>query len=104
VSPGRTYYESPGFYRRLGFDARVVRRQLEGPPSTFMRSTVVRVPHWFVAILTAAPPAAWVVRRWRAWARHRPVGLCKRCGYDLRATPERCPECGVEAVGQPEVA
>jgi hypothetical protein len=54
---------------------------------------VLIFPHWLVAIALALLPLArtirWVFRHGRSTAGH-----CKQCGYDLRATPDRCPECG----------
>jgi hypothetical protein len=49
-----------------------------------------------LAVLTALLPALWIVlhRRRLRRARAAAAGLCSRCGYDLRASAERCPECG----------
>jgi hypothetical protein len=51
-------------------------------------------PLWFVALLASAWP---IYRVWRDRQRRRRSreGLCPACGYNARATPERCPECGV---------
>ena len=59
------------------------------------REVIVGVPHWSLCLLSTVP----VMTRpaWRS--RRRDPGLCPRCGYDLRATPNRCPECGAAAAG-----
>jgi hypothetical protein len=57
----------------------------------------VSAPHWFVALVTSALPAASLLRLRSSGHRRSALGLCPRCGYDLRATPDRCPECGTPA-------
>jgi hypothetical protein len=64
------------------------------------RMWIIWVPYWLPALLTAALPAEAIYRIIRQ-RRRRSAGQCKVCGYDLRATPDRCPECGAQpaAVG-----
>ena len=64
------------------------------PPSFYCR---LNVPYWGIALLALAPgaiPWMWGVSR---RARRRRRVQCPACGYDLRATPNRCPECGTAA-------
>jgi hypothetical protein len=64
---------------------------INGPYAT--RIVSFTVPYWFLAIMFAPPPLLWLRRR---RAQRRAGGRCRVCGYDLRATPDRCPECGTE--------
>ena len=50
-------------------------------------------PDWAVALCLLAAPVAWTCLMLRRRSRRNP-NLCPRCHYDLRATPDRCPECG----------
>lgn len=52
----------------------------------------VLAPAWIADFLLILP-ALWVTRRLRNLWRMR-ANRCINCDYDLRATPDRCPECG----------
>jgi hypothetical protein len=110
VRLGSTYYVS--FARG---DCRVVHRPWDFvPPYPFvgdivvsmpldrvgeyrMGSGAIYVPLW---VVFAALLAAGIWARRKAHQPPRP-GLCVSCGYDLRATPEKCPECGTVIAAKP---
>jgi hypothetical protein len=53
----------------------------------------VSIPMWFLVAMFAILPFNGIRKMLRALSRSQ-HGLCTYCGYDLRATPDRCPECG----------
>lgn len=60
---------------------------------------------WMFSVLFALPALFWggfgVVKLRAHYRRRRRLaaGACLGCGYDLRATPGRCPECGAVRTG-----
>jgi hypothetical protein len=70
----------------------------EGPGTQGVNSWAIMVPHWFPSPLFAVLPTVRVAGLIRRRRRNR-AGRCVTCGYDCRATPERCPECGTVPAG-----
>ena len=86
---------------RLGFGHAVVGASVGlGGGSGMLRfrqnATYWMAPFWALLVVFGVLPAI----EWSVFSRkrrRRASGACVHCGYDLRATPGRCPECG--AVG-----
>jgi hypothetical protein len=61
--------------------------------SHYWDTRVVGMPYWLLtAILIAL--STFQIRYLYRRDGTRCIGVCSKCGYDLRATPYRCPECG----------
>ena len=89
VGPGETPGPTGGWWPVWGFGKDVT-------TSSFGRVTRLFVPLWPLFLASCVLPLLWLYRH--LWHRF-PAGHCQSCGYDLRETPQRCPECGREMVG-----
>ena len=92
--------ESLGRWSGLGVSYRRWNMTAGRPPGAPVlgRFVEVRVGVGWPVVVAVGGVGLWVM----LWAKEgrrlsRIGGRCRNCGYDLRATPERCPECGVVA-------
>jgi hypothetical protein len=87
-----------GFYWKLDPPALETRAAAADPTfdpgwnTARSRKLRLAIPWWFLAALSAVLPTL-SLRRYLRKMLHHP-GTCPQCGYDLRASPTRCPECG----------
>ena len=88
----------PGLWSDVYYYGQFQFKRWDGGPG--LTGTTVIAPYWSIAGLFAVPTVVWMgVGAGRAFGRMRArrrslTGRCANCGYDLRATPDRCPECG----------
>jgi hypothetical protein len=99
-------YSGSGFSIRLpygqvqwsfwGFSASHVTGSVPPPYAFTFKDRYFSFPFWLLfAICGILPAYKFVGFRQRRTKRQRvKLGLCSACGYDLRSSKERCPECG----------
>jgi hypothetical protein len=83
--------------RFLGFHETTYFMWYGGPSMHLVRR--LTIPAWPLALIGLTMPIKWslgsiIGLRARRAAKCRERGVCPCCGYDVRVTPDRCPECG----------
>jgi hypothetical protein len=94
-----TYEQGETVYLRIG-DRFFVRYYPDDPSNK--RVYDVFAPAWLPPIILSPGLWMWARRKYRHFLAHtrRKAGLCVACGYDIRESSGRCPECG-EAIPAP---
>jgi hypothetical protein len=87
-------YNAPNWLARVGIDWKTKdNSSVDAQGHYAYREAFFCVPYWPLFVLAGG--MGWRIGRRPRLLRHRlKLGLCAACGYDVRATPERCPECG----------
>jgi hypothetical protein len=90
-------FDAPRWLQAIGIDWRWQTNTAGTPFGLVQRERHISVPFWLLIVITAT--AGWLLGR-RNWLVRRRVinGQCPACGYDVRATPDHCPECGLANV------
>lgn len=78
-------------------------RFADGEPFTAPGEHSLRLPLYYLFVFFSVLPAVWVRRALRQRRLSR-IGKCTHCGYDLRASTDRCPECGTPIAAKQESA
>jgi hypothetical protein len=59
------------------------------------------IPYWLIGVPCAFVWLRSSLKTYRAHRHQQRSGLCPTCGYDLRASKDRCPECGTPIPAPP---
>jgi len=94
VSHGSFPFRYRTHFSRLGFCWTTTYLDIDGGPRT-ADCDAIAVPLWAFAVLCAPVAIRRLAARTRIYRRRR-RGECEYCGYDLRASSGKCPECGMK--------